>query len=164
MMRREAVSSLKTLRRCAGRNEDGTACDAPIVLRDGYCISHSPTAEGQALKRAAVTKGGAAPKRGAAQMYPQPRPGLPDPALAEADTAIGHVELVAGEHRRREISTDECLAQIRAAVAAQDIAQGERRISVLERSPVASAGVAIEIDPSTGVIRVVAGVRAEAPS
>ncbi len=49
-------------RHCPDRNVDGSPCRAAVVLKDGYCISHSPNA--RALKALAVRKGGITQQHG----------------------------------------------------------------------------------------------------
>jgi hypothetical protein len=68
---------------------------------------------------------------------------------------------VSGAVRRREVSYAEAEGHLAAARVALDAELGDRRVRVIERQP-NPHGVAIEIDPQSGVVPVVVGSRSPA--
>jgi hypothetical protein len=124
-----------------------------MVLDDGRCISHSR--KHRLAKLQAVTAGGLA------HAAPKGDPAAPTPNFRAAAEVLSHFEVVAGEHRRGNLTDGQAFAQCAAASKAWE--SGDRRLKILERGPVTSA-VSIEIDPASGVVRVVAGARRELPT
>jgi hypothetical protein len=141
----EAIAPQEPLRRCEGVNQDGSACKVPpsMVLDDGKCISHSR--KHRLAKLQAVTAGGLA------HAAPKGDPTAPTPTFRAAGEVLSHFEVVAGEHRRGNLTDGQAFAQCSAASKAWEVLAGDRRLRILERDPGVS-GVEVVIDPASGQV------------
>jgi hypothetical protein len=71
---------------------------------------------------------------------------------------LSHFEVVAGEHRRGNMTDGQAFAQCAAAAKAWEVLAGDRRLKILERDPGVS-GVEVVIDPATGQVIVRSVIR-----
>jgi hypothetical protein len=141
---------LKSLHRdCPGVNQDGTPCRSSVILDSGRCISHPDPNDAEAVERKmrAVNAGAAATQAGF-------DPDAADPHLDTPRAVVRRAAWVSGAVRRREVSYAEAEVHLAAARVALDAGLGDRRVKIVERGP-STHGIAVEIDPNTGVVRVV---------
>ena len=141
---------MKSLHRvCPGVNQDGTPCRSAVILESGRCISHPDPNDAEAIERKlrAVNAGAAATQAGF-------DPTASDPHLDTPRAVVRRASWVSGAVRRREVSYAEAEVHLAAARVALDAGLGDRRVKVVERSPLVS-GVEVVIDgliPPFGIL------------
>jgi hypothetical protein len=153
----EGYAPLKP-QRCPGVRTDGQPCQANIVFpENGYCIAHSPLPAHRLLSLESKILGGDKLREKVGKA-PAKDPGAADPAFRTLTDLLSYYEWVAGEHRRGNMSDGEVFAAVAPASKSWEVLSGDRRLRALERGP-SSPVVAVEIDPVSGVMRVIAGHR-----